>query len=264
MMKLFDSHFHYYGEKSFADFLAPLDSTGNAYCLICQAGNYEESCHACAFAAADPRVFCACGVHPEAAEEYGAKKQDFSRFRGTPKRVAVGELGLDYYYAENSRTCQKKVFSAFLEESLQLDLPAVVHCRDREDRSDAYEDCYAMLKDFAAAGGRFDVHCFTGTSAYAEKFLALGAMIGITGIVTFKKAENVREALKIIPDDRLLIETDSPYLAPVPYRGKENHPLYLQAIAERIALERSCTTEELAELTWNNGVRFFHIPEESL
>ena len=120
-----------------------------------------------------------------------------------------------------------------------------------------------LLKDFSRSGGRFAVHCFAGTPAWAEKFLELGAFIGITGIVTFPKAVNIHENIRIIPDERLLIETDSPYLAPVPYRGKTNNPGYLIKVAEKIASLRECPVEDIADITTANAFNFFNINKET-
>lgn len=135
-----------------------------------------------------------------------------------------------------------EVFRRFLELALAWDLPAIVHLRDKDGVWTAYEDGLALLTPSRPAGGRFVVHCFSGTPAWAEKFLALGACLGVTGLVTFNRADNIRETLAVIPDDRLLIETDSPYLAPVPHRGVENHPGFLVLIAARVAAEPEART----------------------
>ena len=182
--------------------------------------------------------------------------------RGNDQQLAaVGELGLDYFYEQSEREVQRSVFAEFLELALQWRRPAIVHIRDKEESSAAYEDAEALLRDFSAAGGSFVVHCFAGTPAEAETFLAMGGYLGVTGMVTFRRAENIREVLKLIPDERLLIETDSPYLAPVPHRGAQNHPGYLGLIAARVAEVRGCSTPELAALTFQNACRFFHCEE---
>ena len=124
---------------------------------------------------------------------------------------------------------------------------------------DAYSDAYALLEPFASAQGRFVVHCYAGDRLWAEKFLALGARFGVTGMVTFRKAQNIRDNLKYIPVDRLFIETDSPYLAPIPHRGKENHPGYLVHIAAAAAAEYGMDKEEFARITTENGKDFFGI-----
>ena len=272
-MEIFDTHFHYYGESSPLEFcrmisaelaVPPQNSWGavDRILLLAVGGDYLESCRAREFAQVAPDAWFAAGVHPHQAESYRQEAQDFSSFRGHPRLVAVGELGLDYYYEESPRDVQRSVLEEFLKLALEWNLPAIIHIRDRDGAEDAYADAYDLLRDFAAAGGRFVVHCFAGTPAWAEKFLALGGYCGVTGMVTFKRAENIREALRVIPDDRLLIEPDSPYLAPVPHRGSTNHPGYLILVAAQIAGERGRTVEEIARLTTRNGREFFRLDGE--
>ena len=264
-MDLFDTHFHYDGEDTPPGYMAnvrlemdappqrnagPVDNLE----LLAMGSDFTESCRARAFASAVPGARCAVGVHPHEAEKYLAQKEDFSSFfsDGIPP-AAIGELGLDYFYGLSSKSAQIAVFEEFLQLALDKSLPAVVHIRGTEGSEDAYADAYALLAPFARSGGRFVVHCFAGTPAWAERFLALGGYCGFTGMITFRRAENVRETLRTIPDDRLLIETDSPYLAPVPHRGKKNHPGYLVLIARAAAELRGVSTEALAELTTRNA-----------
>ena len=272
-MEIFDTHFHYYGESTPAEFrrmisaelaVPPQSDWGavDRVYLLAVGGDYLESCRAREFAQAVPDAWFAAGVHPHQAETFRNEGGDFSSFRGHPRLVAVGELGLDYYYEESPREVQKSVLAEFLALALEWNLPVIIHIRDRDGAEDAYVDVYDLLRDFAASGGRFVVHCFAGSPAWAEKFLALGGYCGVTGMVTFNRAENNRETLRVIPDDRLLIETDSPYLAPVPHRGSPNHPGYLILVAARIAAERGWTVEETARLTTRNGFAFFRPAEE--
>ncbi len=258
-MQLFDTHFHYSGELPPRDYLNLLPEAAELR-LLAVGGDYAQSRQAERFAGEIASADFAVGVHPHSAEEYLAAREDFSGFRPHPKLRAIGELGLDYYYDFAPRDAQRRVFEEFLALALAWELPAIVHCRDLDDRFEAYADCHALLRDFAAAGGRFVVHCFAGTPEWAERFLTLGGMLGVTGMVTFPRAENIRLTLRTIPDDRLLIETDAPYLAPVPFRGKPNHPGYLRYTAQRVATERNCPLEALAELTTGNAERFFARP----
>lgn len=271
-MKIFDSHFHYYGETAPQEFyhtvlaeleVPPQSDAGRVERIFVNAvgGDYLESCRAREFAQVVKEAFFSVGVHPHQADEFLAAPQEFGEFRGHEKLVAIGELGLDYYYEQSDREAQKQVFRRFLDLALEWGLPAIVHIRDKEEADAAYSDAYELLAPFAQAGGKFVVHCFAGTVAWAEKFLALGAYLGVTGIVTFRRADNVRECLKAIPDDRLLIETDSPYLAPVPHRGSDNHPGYLILVAARIAAERGRPVGEIAELTTRNAFAFFNRKE---
>ena len=268
-MDLFDTHFHYDGEDTPAGYMAgvrlemdapPQRDAGpvESLELLAMGSDFTESCRARAFASAVPGARCAVGVHPHEAEKYLAQKEDFSSFfTDGPLPAAVGELGLDYFYDLAPRSAQIAVFEEFLQLALDRSLPAVVHIRDKEECEDAYADAYALLAPFARSGGRFVIHCFAGTPAWAEKFLVLGGYCGFTGMITFRRADNVREALRIVPDDRLLIETDSPYLAPVPHRGRKNHPGYLVLIARAAAALRGMSTEELAALTTRNARLLF-------
>lgn len=271
-MIIFDTHFHYTSEMDpltfYDDILAKLSIAPQceAGCidrifLNAVGGNYAESLRACEFAQQVETAFFSVGVHPHQAEEFLSEPQDFREFKLHPKLVAIGELGLDYYYGFSDNESQKQVFRQFLKLALEWNLPAIVHIRDQEGSETAYIDAYELLLPFAKQGGRFVIHCFAGTIPWAMKFLELGAYLGVTGIVTFRKADNVRECLKIIPDDRLLIETDSPYLAPVPHRGENNSPGFLSLIASRIAVERGSSLEEIAALTTRNAFTFFNRQE---
>ena len=271
-MELFDTHFHYYGESSPGEYFrnvlaaAAVPPQGRLCVperlwLMAAGGDYLESCRSRLFAQAVETAFFAAGVHPHNAEKYLAEQNDFLEFRNHPKLKAIGELGLDYFYEHSTHEAQKEVFARFLELALDWNLPAIVHLRDRDREWNAYEDGYELLAPFAERGGRFVVHCFSGTPDWARKFLSLGAYLGVTGMVTFNRAQNIRESLAVIPDERLLIETDSPYLAPVPHRGTENHPGFLALIAARVAEERGRSLEEIAALTTANGMRFYAIGE---
>ena len=269
-MQLFDTHFHFYGEVSSREYMdnvhLELDSpkqlaAGKVDRLFLNAvgADFSESCKAREFALASGDCVYSCGVHPHSAEKYLKEREDFSIFQSGIKPVAVGELGIDYFYGFSDRDSQLKVFEEFLQLSLQWSLPAIVHIRDKDESTAAYQDAFDILKDFSKSGGRFVVHCYAGNAGYAEKFLELGAFCGVTGMVTFRKAENIRENLKIIPLSRLFIETDAPYLAPVPHRGKENHPGFLIHVAAAAAKEYGISTEELADISWRNAFEFFKI-----
>lgn len=261
IMNFFDTHFHLPESGDCADYLAPLPCE-HEFRLMAIGGALESSRRAAEFAAAHCRVWSACGVHPHEAEGFDGDLSGFADLlAGGAKIRAVGEIGLDFFYEFAPRARQRDCFAAFLTLALERNLPAVVHCRDQAERKDAYLECYAMLKDFAAAGGRFILHCYAGDGNDLEKFLALGGYIGLTGMVTFPKSANIRAILRQIPDDRLLLETDAPYLAPVPFRGQANHPGLLPVIAEFVARERGMRMEDLAALTVSNGLRAFGIAE---
>jgi len=270
-MELIDTHFHFYGEATPPEALAQIREDLAAACreigitdpprlgFVAAGGDYIESLRAREFARIAPDCRFAAGVHPHQAEAHlaNAAAEDFAIFAGDPKLAAVGELGLDYYYDGSPHPAQRSVLERFLARALELRLPAVIHLRDKEGCDDAYRDADAMLEDFAAAGGRFVVHCFAGGPVWAERFLSLGAMLGVTGMVTFRKAENIREVVRRVPPERLLIETDSPYLAPVPFRSRQNSPGFLPLVAARVAAETGMTLEEIARITTANARRFF-------
>ena len=271
MMKLYDTHFHFSGDTTPTEYLNLIAAdTARAagrigmtetpeLWLTSVGGDYLESVRAGEFAAVTPRCFFAAGVHPHEAAAFLAERRDFSPFRDDPKLVAVGELGLDYYYELSDREAQRLVFAEFLELALRWELPAIVHLRDRDGAEDAYRDGAELLEPFSRRGGRFVVHCYAGNREYLDKFLAFGAYVGVTGMATFRAADNIRALLAAIPDDRLLIETDSPYLAPAPFRGDANTPGMLLLVADAAARVRGTTVEALAELTWRNALRFYRI-----
>lgn len=259
MIPIFDTHFHYDGEVSPEEFCAILPPR-YSYTLLAQSSNLEDAKRVRVFAQKISNAYFACGVHPHDAAEFDLNLAPFAPFRADPKLAAIGEIGMDFFYDFAPEARQIEVFELFLNLALEWNLPAVVHLRDRDDRCRCYELAYDILRNFSSGGGRFVVHCFSSTPEWAEKFLGLGGMLGVTGMVTFKKSHNIRRTLAAIPLDRLLIETDSPYLAPVPHRGKPNHPAYLPIIAQFIADEKGVSGEELCRLTDANGKRFFKLP----
>lgn len=160
--------------------------------------------------------------------------------------VALGEIGLDYHYSPETRDAQMSLFAAQLEEARKRHLPVVIHTREADD------DTLGLLREIPSSGV---IHCYTGTPEAAKKFLDLGFYISISGIVTFKAAQNVRDSALVVPDDRILIETDSPYLAPVPMRGNPNEPAYIRHTCEFLAALRGTSAADFAELTFKNGER---------
>jgi len=180
----------------------------------------------------------------------------FESFAREGKVNAVGEIGLDYHYHPETADAQKELLRCLLQSARNLLLPVIVHSRNADD------DTVGLLKEHVALWkgdpARIGViHCFTGDSAFARRVLECGFCVSFSGIVTFTKAMDLREVVKIVPDDRLLIETDSPYLAPEPHRGKTNEPAYVRHVAEVLALVRGCSVETIAKITTANAVRLF-------
>lgn len=269
-MHLFDTHFHYSGELSPSEYrrkiLAAAVEAGvfpETLELNAVGGDFPESLRAQAFARSVPDTVFSAGVHPGSVERFSGDISEFETFRNDPLLAAVGELGLDYYYAAETAALQRKIFADFLGLALEWKKPAIVHLRDQGDDA-AFRDGMALLEDFTASGGRFEVHCFTGDWKWGEKILELGGFIGITGMITFRRAENIREIARQLPADRLLLETDSPYLAPMPYRGKENHPGLLGLVAAQTAEVRGMSIDELCEIACSNGRRFFGVENREL
>lgn len=198
-----------------------------------------------------PDVYCTLGVHPHDAIEFDEECEKFILDNLSNDRVvAVGEIGLDYYYDNSPREKQREVFRRHLEIAIQYDLPVQIHTRDAE------EDTVNILKEF---GGKVKgvIHCFTGTQYLADECLKLGLNISISGVATFKSADELREVVRSLPLDRIHIETDSPFLAPVPFRGKKNMPAYVTATAQKVAELKGVTEKELSEMTNNNGLKLF-------
>ena len=200
-------------------------------------------------------IYAVVGVHPHSAKDLeGGDLNEVRDLLKEDKVVAIGEIGLDFYYDNSPRDIQRKWFKAQIELAKELDLPIVIHTRD------AAQETFDILKEAAQDGKlRCLLHCYSGSAEMAEEYLKLGFFISLGGPVTFKNARVSREVAKVVPLDRLLIETDSPYLTPEPYRGKRNEPMYVKYVAERIAKEKGVTFEEVAQATSDNVYRFFGI-----
>ncbi|WP_265458445.1 TatD family hydrolase [Enterococcus sp. HY326] len=202
-------------------------------------------------------IYSIIGWHPTEAGSYSESiEKDLLEKLTLPKVVALGEIGLDYYWMEDPKEVQEKVFRRQIAIAKEFGLPISIHMRD------AIEDTYRVLQDeeVQAIGGI--MHSFSGDGEWAKKFLDLGMHISFSGVVTFKKALEVQEAAKIVPLDKLLVETDAPYLAPVPYRGKRNEPGYTRYTVEKIAELREIPFDEVAEMTRQNAHKLFGIAND--
>ncbi|MGH1486161.1 MAG: TatD family hydrolase [Cellvibrionaceae bacterium] len=196
-------------------------------------------------------VVSSVGVHPLDVKEGLATVDDLLQWSQHPKVVALGESGLDYYYSEDEKETQQESFIIHLQAAKKAQLPVIVHTRD------AREDTIALIKEHGCLNHAGVLHCFTENWEMARQAIDLNYMISISGIVTFKNANELRDVVKQIPLDRLLVETDSPYLAPVPYRGKSNEPQYVREVAEYIAELKGLSFDELASITTDNFYRLF-------
>ena len=257
--ELVDSHCH----LDFPEFAAELDAVvararaagvGRLLTICTRLSKFDE---VLAVAERFERMFCSVGVHPhEAAHEPDIALDHIVTLARHPKVVGIGEAGLDYYYDKSPHDKQREVFRLHIEAARQTGLPLIVHSRDAD------EDTANLLREGADKGGpghqlRGVIHCFTATQHLADAALEMGFFISLSGIVTFKNAEALRAVAKTVPLDRLLVETDSPYLAPMPMRGKRNEPSFVRHTATYVAGMLGLSFEELASRTTANFERLF-------
>lgn len=209
-------------------------------------------------------IYATVGIHPHEAKL--ADQAAFDRMEQLAKRpkvIAWGEIGLDYYYDHSPREVQERVFVQQMELARAAKLPIVIHCRPSDNSEDAWDDCLRLIQEQWSASGLGGIlHCFTGNMAQAKRALDMGFMISFAGNVTFPKAQSIRDAALEVPLDRMLIETDSPFLAPVPYRGKRNEPAYVKEVARQVGELRGLTAEEVGLRTAENFYRFFSLHEK--
>ncbi|HEY4131116.1 MAG TPA: TatD family hydrolase [Gemmatimonadaceae bacterium] len=257
MTSFIDSHAHL-ADSAFEDDRAAVieraRQTG-ARALVCIGESIEAARRAQGIAAAHPKfIFFTAGVHPHDASTFDPTRDpDAIRDLVIQGAVAIGECGLDSHYDHSPRDVQRRAFAAQLSLAKELDRPVIVHTRDAED------DTRAMVAEAGAAGVRGVLHCYTGSHALAEAALTVGWHVSFSGIVTFKKWED-DALIRLVPDDRLLVESDSPYLAPVPNRGKRNEPAWVSFTVARVAAARGVDAASLGALTARNTIRFFNLP----
>ena len=256
-MRLFDTHAHYDADAFDADRLELLASMpGRGVELILNPGcDVPSSRAAVELAERFPFVYAAVGVHPEECGGWtGGELEALRELAHHPKVRAIGEIGLDYYWEENPpRELQKEVLHAQLELAEELKLPVIIH--DRE----AHGDCLEIVRAHPKVTGVY--HCYSGSLEDAKVLVKLGWMLSFTGSITFKNARKAPEIIAWLPMDRIMVETDSPYLTPVPYRGKRNDSGYVRLVAEKIAEIKGLDPEEVARITLENGRRFFRIAQ---
>jgi TatD DNase family protein len=250
-----DAHCHLADETFAADLEAVVARAKAAglerVLVVLDAGNVQEAAQAARLLALWPEVRFTIGIHPHNAFEYGTNVQKVietvrTRIVRTPTARGVGEIGLDYHYDYSPRDVQVIVFRSQLRLARDLALPVVIHTRDAD------ADTLRVLREDPRGTVEGVLHCFTGTPALARAGLDLGLHISVAGIVTFPRAGELREIVKLVPLDRLLIETDSPFLSPVPHRGKRNEPAYVTHVAAMVAQIHGVHVDELARRTSDN------------
>ncbi len=253
---LFDTHAHLDDERfddDRAKVLQRMKETGVGLC-VAVGSDLATSRAAMDLARHHAGIYFAAGVHPHEAKSWKpGDEEEVASMLADPKNVALGEIGLDFHYDFSPRTDQKSVFMTQLELAHTLGKPAILHVRE------AHGDMLDILRSRRAALPRCVVHCYSGSWESALEYMSLGCMISLAGPVTFKNANKLLDVARLVPIDRLLIETDSPYLAPVPERGKRNEPAMVAYVARKIAEIRGVSEEEIRRATYENGRRFFGI-----
>ncbi len=253
MKNIFDSHAHYNDEQFDIDrdsLLASLPEAGIVGIINCGT-DVKSSLASLEMAEKYPFVYAACGYHPESALEFTDDNLlEIEKMLSHKKCVAVGEIGLEYHYDFVPKDVQKYVFEKHLELAVKHDMPVIVH--DRE----AHQDTMDLLEKYKPKGV---LHCYSGSAEMAKEVLKMGMYIGLGGAVTFKNAVKPVEVAEMIPLDRLLLETDCPYMSPVPMRGKRNNSAYIEYVAEKLAGIRDISSQELLDKTADNTRILFNI-----
>ena len=253
---LFDTHAHLNDPAFDPDRKELMESFASAgVSLVMNAGcSLESSRQIVAMAEEYPWLYASVGSHPDAADEVNETVvEEYRKLCKLSNKVkAIGEIGLDYYYEDIPREIQQRAFRLQMELAKELDMPVIVHERD------AHNDGLAIVKEFPTVKGVF--HCYSGSAEMARQLVNLGWYIGFTGVLTFKNARKAVETAASIPLDRIVLETDCPFMAPEPFRGKRNHPGYLYRMAEKLAEIRGISVEEVHAATMENGKRLYRIP----
>ena len=252
---IFDSHAHYDDEAFDKDrdrLLSTLEEQGVG-CIVNVGASFQGAKDSVELSMRYPHVYAAVGVHPDHVGELDeAKMQQLREMCAMKKTVAVGEIGLDYYWDKSFVDLQKEVYVKQILLANKLNLPIVIH--DRE----AHKDAYDLLLEYNQSSKAL-FHCFSGSVEFMRECVKKGWYIALGGVVTFKNAVKMKDVAREIPLDKLVLETDSPYLTPVPFRGKPNTPAYVRYVAEEIANLRQIPLNELIDITTNNAERFFEI-----
>lgn len=256
MNGIFDTHAHYADHAFDEDreaVLAGLPSRGVKY-VVLASSSVEDTADNDELSRKYGYIYAAAGVHPESVDSTPTDYLDILRkiIRGNPKIRAVGEIGLDYHYEGFDRGRQIRLFTEQLELAEEIGLPVIVHSRD------ACEDTLKILEKYKPRGV---VHCFSGSAETASEILKIGMYIGFTGVITFKNAKKAVRALEAVPMDRLLLETDCPYMAPVPFRGKRCDSSMIAYTAEKAAEIKGISTQELIDITCCNGMAFYGLED---
>ncbi|MGH7928919.1 MAG: TatD family hydrolase [Candidatus Binatia bacterium] len=256
---LIDSHAHIQGKEYAGEVAAVVvrarEAGVDTIIAVGGAGDMSSNTEAVALAGSFPNVYATVGMHPHDAKDVGDEEMNtLKQLAASPKVVAVGETGLDYYYKHSPQETQRQVFCRFIHMAREMTLPIVVH--EREASKEAAE----LLRSEGGGNLKGVIHCFTGDYDAARRYLDMGFYLSFTGIITFKTADSLREVVRKIPLERLLVETDSPFLTPVPHRGKRNEPAYVRLVAETIGQLKNVPLEKVASATTANVHSLLYLP----
>ena len=255
---IFDTHAHYDDDAFDEDrdtLLGEIFSSG--ICCITDVGaSVKFSKSAVALSKKWPQIYAAVGVHPDSTADMTEEDIETLRSLAQEKKVvAIGEIGLDYYWDNSPREVQKKWFERQLELAREVDLPVIIHSRE------AAKDTMDIMREAAKAGNTGVIHCYSYAAPMAKEYISMGFFIGIGGVVTFKNAKVIKEVVSEIPLSSIVLETDSPYLAPVPYRGKRNNSMYLKEVVKQLAQIKQVSEETVIKTTLANAKRLYRLEE---
>jgi len=259
-MNLIDSHCHLEDDRfsgEVAEILARMHNAGVHRC-ICAGSDLASTEKIAVLTETCPEIFGMVGIHPQEADSYDESQLTrFAELLKSPKFVGVGEIGLDYYYENSPRQLQKEVLDIQLDFALEQNVPVAFHIRD------AHGDMLDLLRGRKNRLPAGVLHCYSGSVECAREYLNMGFYLSFAGPLTFKNAASLPEVAKYVPLDRFLVETDSPYLAPVPMRGRRNEPTYVEHVAAKFAELRGLAPEEAARLATENTCRLYSLPADS-
>lgn len=230
------------------------DCKSHQVCDIAVCGyDYNSSLNALDLAKSYPMIHAICGLQPCEITSYHGDFSDFEKLFSNDKCVGIGEIGLDYHYGKENKQEQLEIFEKQVQKATKYHKPIIIHCRE------AYEDTFNILNKYHHQLDGIILHCYSGSVEMMQRFLTLNCYISISGVVTFKNASTIKEVAKLCPLDKLLVETDDPFLTPVPFRGQENKPSYVRFVVNEIATLRNMNFEEVAQITYENAKKVFHL-----
>ena len=240
--------------KQIDEILKQMETNGVTH-AITVGSNMEDSKLNVQIANKYNNIYCAVGVHPEEVESFDTRQlEDFVKNNlDSGKLVAIGEIGLDYYWRKDNKDAQIEIFKKQIELAKKYNLPIVVHCRD------AYGDTLEILKEYAPYDNGGVIHCYSGSIEWAKEVIKLGFLISFTGVVTYPNASNIQDVAKWVDMDKFMVETDSPFLTPVPFRGKKNNPSYTKYTLEYIAKLKNKNIQEIDKNTTSNAIKLFNL-----